>query len=155
MALPALAEVVDLEKRLGLTPGTLAGTDLVRAQLALLDASALVRVAARRSWVNPNGTLKPVPDAVAFIVLQAARRAYNNPDNYASESMSGYAYQYEQGATSAYLTSDERDALEEAVVAEGAAIPGGWAGVGSLRVHPAYRWRTSADRRPYDRRPWQ
>jgi hypothetical protein len=142
MALPALAEVADLEERLGLTPGTIAGTDLIRAQLALADASALVRVAARRSWVDSAGVLLAVPDAVRVIVLQSARRSYNNPDNYASEAMSGYSYQYEQGATSAYLTDDERTALAEAVRAEAPIVPGGWNGTGSVYVRPAYTWPT-------------
>lgn len=125
MALPPLATVADLEKRLG---ETLTGADRDRAEEALSDASALVRAEARRRWVDPDGVLVPPPDAVVTVVKQAATRAYRNPEGYAAENLGEYGYRLE--AVGVYLTDEEKRVVRAASV--------GWGGTGSIRTPSAY-----------------
>lgn len=107
--LPALASVVDLEARLGLDPNTLAGPDLGRARAALADASALVRMEARRTWVDEAGALTAVPDAIARVVLGAAQRTYTNPDAVVQESAGPFSRRIAETETGVYLTTAELD----------------------------------------------
>lgn len=107
--LPALASVEDLEARLGLDPGTLADADLGRARAALADASALVRVEARRTWVDDLGALTLVPDAIVRVVLGAARRGYTNPDAVVQESTGPFSRRLADAETGVYLTAAEVD----------------------------------------------
>ncbi|MEU4568668.1 hypothetical protein [Micromonospora sp. NPDC023956] len=107
MSLPPLATVADMEKRLGLVPGSLSGADLARAGAALEDVSALVRLEAGADWVAEDGATITAPPAVVTVVLAAALRGYRNPDGFQGETVGPYSYQYAQGATSAYLTAQE------------------------------------------------
>lgn len=107
--LPALAPVTDLEARLGLDPDTLTGPNLGRARAALADASALVRMEARRTWVDAAGALTVVPDAVIRVVLGAAQRVYTNPDSVVQESAGPFARQLSAESTGVYLTKAELD----------------------------------------------
>lgn len=107
--LPALATVVDLEARLGLDPETLADANLGRARAALADASALVRMEARRTWVDEAGALTAVPDAVVRVVLGAAQRTYTNPDAVIQESAGPFARRLNESDTGVYLTRVELD----------------------------------------------
>lgn len=87
--LPPLAEVTDLEVRLG---ETLTGSDATRAGAVLADVSAHARSESGRAWVADDGATLTVPDDVGAIVLAASRRAYLNPDQYASEQSGDYSY---------------------------------------------------------------
>lgn len=107
--LPTLASVTDLEARLGLDPDTLVDANLARARAALADASALVRMEARRTWVNEAGALTTVPDAVVRVVLGAARRTYINPDAAIQESAGPFARRLSESDTGVYLTRAELD----------------------------------------------
>lgn len=107
--LPALASVEDLEARLGLDPDTLVDANLARARAALADASALVRMEARRTWVDDDGVLTVVPDAVVRVVLGAAQRNYTNPDAVVQESAGPFARRLAESATGVYLTQAEVD----------------------------------------------
>lgn len=107
--LPALAPVEDLEARLGLDPGTLVDANLGRARAALADASALVRMEARRTWVDEAGALTVVPDAIVRVVLGAAQRGYTNPDGATQESAGPFARSFNPDAVSVYLTRPELD----------------------------------------------
>ncbi|TDC33455.1 hypothetical protein [Micromonospora sp. KC213] len=139
MSLPPLAPVAELERRLGLAPGTLAGTDLVRAGVALEDASALVRAEAGTDWVAEDGVTITAPPVVATVVLAAALRAYRNPDGYSGESVGDYAYQYAREATSMYLT-----AAEVTIVQRAAGKLAG-SGVYTVRTPSAYAGPPAAD----------
>ncbi len=105
--LPALASVAELEARLGLDPDTLETTNLGRARAALADASALVRLEARRTWVDATGALTAVPDAIARVVLGAARRGYVNPDAAIQDSAGPFARRLAESEVGVYLTEAE------------------------------------------------
>lgn len=111
----ALASVADLEKRLRLEVGSLAGADLVAAELALEDASVLVLAEGNPDW----GALT-VPAAAKRVVIGVALRQYRNPDGLSTESMGGgaYSYRYADDETSAYLTEAEALIVQRAAAAE-------------------------------------
>ncbi|RLK22637.1 hypothetical protein DER29_0475 [Micromonospora sp. M71_S20] len=132
MSLPPLAPVAELERRLGLAPGTLTGSDLVRAGVALEDASTLVRAEAGTDWVAEDGVTVTAPAVVATVVLAAALRAYRNPDGYQGESVGDYSYQYARESTSGYLTASE------ALIVRRAAGKTAGMGVYTVRTPSAY-----------------
>lgn len=133
MSLPPLATVADMEKRLGLAPGAIAGNDLTRAGAALDDASDLVRAEAGTDWVADDGMTVTAPRSVIVVTHNVALRAYRNPDGYQGEQIGPYSYQYTKDSTSVYLTADE-----VAIVHRAAGLSGGHAGVYTLRVPSAY-----------------
>lgn len=106
--LPALASVADLEARLGLDPESLEGAELTRAQAALADASALVRMEARRTWVDELGAVT-APDVIVRVVLGAAQRTFTNPDGVIQEAVGPFSRRYADGSTGVYLTKAELD----------------------------------------------
>jgi hypothetical protein len=106
--LPALAVVADLEVRLGLDEGTLAGADLLRAQAALDDVSSEVRDEAKRTFLDDDGELAAVPDAVVRVVLAASKRIYLNPEAALSTTVGPFARQLSKDGVGAYLTDVEK-----------------------------------------------
>lgn len=106
--LPALATVTDLEARLGLDPESLTGGELGRAQAALADASALVRLEGGQTWVDDAGALT-APDAIVRVTLGAAHRNYVNPDGVVQESVGPFARRLSDQSTGVYLTKAELD----------------------------------------------
>lgn len=136
MALPALATVDALEIRLGLAAGSLSGADLARATANLQDASALVRAAAGKSWVDPvDGVTVTAPDVVVAVVLQAAKRAFQNPEGIQQESISsgGYWSSWADAASAGViLTPDERGTVVAAARGSGGPF------VGSVGTPSAY-----------------
>jgi hypothetical protein len=127
--LPALATVAQLETRLGVPTGTLAGTDLARAQADLADASDLVRTEGRRPWTDSTA-----PPSIVVVTLQVAMRAYNNPNGYAGETVSAngatYSYSSDQQALGIYLTTDEQAVV--LLAARQSTYSGAWRGTGSV-----------------------
>lgn len=105
----ALASVADLEARLGLDPETLTGPDLGRARAALDDASALVRLEARRTWINETTGAVEAPDAIVRVVLGAAQRNFSNPDAVIQETVGPFARRLNETDTGVYLTKAELD----------------------------------------------
>ena len=83
MATP-LADVSALEARLG---ETLTGTERARAEAALSDASALVRVYGL-PWPDPL----TAPDVAVSVTLAAAERKVRNPEGYRSEMEGSYQW---------------------------------------------------------------
>jgi hypothetical protein len=81
-----------------------------RAEAALEDASAAVRHAARRSWVNEFGELEGVPDIAVTITLAVAKRIWSNPYDYRSEQIGEYA---NQRSATGLLTEAERHDLAD------------------------------------------
>jgi hypothetical protein len=132
--LPPLVTVTDLETRLGVAVGSLAGLDLARAEAALGDASALVRLYGQ-SWVDTDGVTITAPDAVKVVTVSAARRAYENPSNYQGESLGdgSYSWQAGQGAASIYLSDQE-----VALIRRAAAMAGSTGGLATMRTPSAY-----------------
>lgn len=133
MALPSLVPVSDLEIRLGLAPGTLTGADLARAEAALADVSAEVRLAAGSDLVAADGLTIVAPDAVLVVTRTAALRTYRNPDGYAGETVEGYSWQAPQGAVGVYLDADEVARVKAAIGAAGGVL-----GIGTIRTPSAY-----------------
>ncbi len=107
--LPALASVSELEARLGLDTNTLVGPDLGRARAALDDASALVRLEAKRSWIDETTGASNAPDAVVRVVLGAAQRNWTNPDAVIQETAGPFARRLNEADTGVYLTKAELD----------------------------------------------
>jgi len=102
MPAAALAEVTDLEDRLGREITT--DSERARAEAALDDASALVREEGRPDW-----TSQTVPQAVVAVVLTAALRVMRNPEGFASEQIGAYSYQRAYGeALGVYLSDAEK-----------------------------------------------
>lgn len=112
MALPALATIAQLETRLGVPVGSLAGVELAQAQALLEDASELVRAETGKSWVDEDN-LPIAPGPVQTIVCQIVIRYLKNPDGYTSESEDGYTWRREGTDVDGglYLTDQERRLL--------------------------------------------
>ena len=108
MTLPSLATIEQLNARLVEPVPT--DPDDPRAVAALEDASAEVRHAAGRSWVNEDDELEGVPDIAVRITLRLAKDIVENPYGYRSEQVGEYAYQRAAGGG---LTPEERAALDE------------------------------------------
>jgi hypothetical protein len=113
MVLPSLAATEALEARIG---ATLTGSDLVRAQAMLDDASALIRSEAGLDYVDEFGELETVPPIIEAITLAAAYRAYRNPDGVSQSSVGDVSVSYGRDRTMAsiYLTPAERAAIRKA-----------------------------------------
>lgn len=132
MSLPPLATVADLETRLGVPVGSLAGADLARAGAALDDASALIRDEAGKSWVDEDGATVTAPEAVRTVARRSALREYRNPDGFSGENVGPYSYQLGREASSAYLTAGE-----VAIVRRAAGLTSGGSAL-SIRTPSAY-----------------
>lgn len=109
MTQPALASIEAFEVRLGRT----LGDDEDRAQAALEDASALIRLEANKTWVTGNTIDSDVPDVIVSICLRAARRAFENPSELSSEAIGNFQQAWRIG--NVYLTSDEITVIQHAV----------------------------------------
>jgi hypothetical protein len=102
-----MTPLADLDALKARIPGGIDQADEPRAEAALEDASAAVRHAASRTWLDEAGDLdNPPPIAVAH-TLAAARRLFLNPNGYRSEQIGEYAWQGHSGL----LTPEERDDL--------------------------------------------
>lgn len=116
MALPPLASLADLTKRL---PRPLLVAQRDRAEAILDDISAEVRNNTGRTWVLPDGPLDPArPDVLAVVTLRAARRAVDNPAELAGETVGTYTRRFPDHGTNregGYLTDGERRMLAAAV----------------------------------------
>lgn len=148
MAFPPLASVEDLERRLGLEPGSLQGPDLARAQAALEDASALVRAEAGRDWVDEDGVTVTAPQAAVVVALQAAKRAFLNPRGFQHEQTGPFSYQVPRDQVGLMLTEAERRAVRAAA---------GRYGLGTFVTPSAYTDPLpfpSGTRVPASRWPW-
>lgn len=106
--LPLLASIGQFQARLA---GGIEEDDWARAEAALRDASALVRVETGLTWVDATGQLADVPDVVVAVVIAAARRAFVNPDGLTAESIADYSQSFTPGSSDIYLTKAERNAV--------------------------------------------
>lgn len=114
MTLPAFATLEEFEARL---VGALAedSDDEERAQAALDDVSALIRVEAGKDWVtddDPPVLADDIPDIVKTVTIRAALRAYNNPTGTESRTHSlgqfSESESFADSSSDVYLTSSER-----------------------------------------------
>lgn len=129
MANPLPPAVGLLERRLGLTEGTLDGEDLARATDALDDAATLalaeVSDAKAAAWVQD------APKVVVLVVLKAARREYENPRGLAQESLGEHSVGLTD-TSGVYLTAREIAQIKRAASGR----RGGF--VGSVRILSGY-----------------
>jgi Gp19/Gp15/Gp42-like protein len=111
--LPPLADVSDLEVRLDRVFTDAEGP---RIEALLDDVSAMVRLVAGKTWVDPTDATQVIaPDIVRVIVLRAAARYINNPGGFSAESAGDYSYQRngldERGGL--FLTDEEVEWLKK------------------------------------------
>ncbi|WGH21081.1 head-to-tail adaptor [Arthrobacter phage Cassia] len=129
MPIPLPPPVSSLERRLGLTEGSLDGEDLARAQEALDDAAtlALAEVSATTAtlWATD------APKVVALVVLKAARREFENPRGMESESLGEHTVGLTD-TSGVYLTAREIAQIRRAATGR----PAGF--VGTVRTPTAY-----------------
>jgi hypothetical protein len=117
-ALPPLAEVEDLRA----WPGVSVSDDQESAAEAVLSrASAIVRRAAGKTWLNDDGSgLGDVPDGISSIVVQAAARFWNNPNGAVAITKGPFSEQFGQAVEAGvFLTQSEKDEISDAVSISG------------------------------------
>lgn len=116
----AYATTADLEARLG---KTFSATEMIRAEAALEDASALIRSVARPITWLVNDEPTNVPDIVKTVTLAAARRSMNNPMGVtqASTGDASVSYSGERSTSGGggaggvvYLSASEREDIRRA-----------------------------------------
>ena len=111
--LPPLADIEDLEVRLD---RTFTDVESPRIEALLDDVSAMVRLVAGKTWVDPEDPTQVIaPDIVRVIVLRAAGRYINNPGGFSSESAGDYSYQRNglDARGGLYLTEEEMGWLKK------------------------------------------
>lgn len=111
MTLPAFAALEQFAARL---PGGIDAADETRAQAALDDASALIRLEAGKTWTTDDELDDDVPDIILTVCVAAARRAFNNPDGVRSESTGSYSVSLADSSGDVYLTKAERGHVRRA-----------------------------------------
>jgi hypothetical protein len=106
--LPSLAQIADMEARLG-HPIT-EDSERERAQAMLNDASALIRFEANQTWMDETQVppvLGAVPDYVVSLTALAALRGWYNPAGIESAQLGAVSVRY----GGAWLTNAERAQL--------------------------------------------
>jgi hypothetical protein len=124
VTLPAFASTDDLDAR---------GVDvsnLVRAQTALDDASAVIRLEANTSWVVEGavdfGDLADyLQDAIVTVCISVARRVLENPDGAESMTLGDASVSLANSSNDIYLTASERKIIRRA---------SGRGSIGSIRL---------------------
>lgn len=112
MTLPAFATTDDLALRI---PGGIAEEDMERAQAALDDASALIRAAANKTWVDDDEQLEEdVPGVLLTVCCAAARRAITNPDGVKAETFDQFSQSYANDSGDVYLKRSEKRLVRSA-----------------------------------------
>jgi hypothetical protein len=115
MTLPAFA---DLDQFADRVPGGISVGDEARAQAALEDASALIRVHAEKTWVTDGVLDADVPDIIGTICMLAARRVMENPEALESQTQTlGDATEsraFGANSNDVYLTAAEKAMVRKA-----------------------------------------
>jgi hypothetical protein len=107
MPLPTLADLSDLEQRLGDEVD-----DAAQAEALLRYASSLVRAYKRQTWVNADGELEGVPDGVAEVTVEMVYRALSNPQGVTQDTTGPFSVSYgSQAAQRVYLTAGDKQIL--------------------------------------------
>lgn len=114
----SLASLAELSARLGVTLDP-QSSDGIRAQAALDDASALIRLEAGLDWViedSGDGELDPaMPEVIRAITLAVAARGYRNPDGKTQTSVGDVSISYgRSGEGAIFLTRSETRAVNKA-----------------------------------------
>jgi hypothetical protein len=108
MALPPLASLEDLANEVD-DPSAETSP---RAQRLLARASTRVRSFTKRTFVDEDGALTALPDAVVEVVLAAAARAWHNPKGVVQDTTGPFTARWsERTAEGVYLTDEEKQML--------------------------------------------
>ncbi len=107
----AIATVADLESRLGVPVGSLAGEDLTRASAVLADASEIVKAAGNPRWTDVNGSV-PAPPLAVLVTVWVARRMWDNPEELSYEALGDHTVS--RRVSGGVLTAFELDAVRQA-----------------------------------------
>jgi hypothetical protein len=109
MTLPSLATIDDIQE---LAPDLAGDLDETQAERLLTLASAIVRKAANRTWMNEAGdALEGVPDGVPELVALMVIRALRAPSDVNQERIGNYQVSYANAADRIYLTKAEKQLL--------------------------------------------
>ena len=128
MALTLPPPVSALEGLLGIPEGTLEAEDVIRATLALEDATALVL--AEVSDAKGVAWSASAPAVVALVVLKAARREFDNPRGVQQETQGDHSVGLTD-TSGVFLTGREVALIRRAA-------SGRRSFVGSMRTPSAY-----------------
>jgi len=112
MAEQTLATVAELGDWLG-EPIVEDSPEGKRAELCLRAASALVRSEAGRTWLEPDGNLEPVPEAVKLVTLYCASRVFDNREGQNRWNIDDAGGGWKVDEAGAYLTASEKDTLSK------------------------------------------
>lgn len=105
MALPALADVSALAAWIG---EDIPPEQVARAEALLSAASTLVRSHTGQTWVDDNGAVTDVPDAVAAVVVQVAGRLWRNPAGIIQDTTGPFTVRWSEAVGDGlYLTAAE------------------------------------------------
>lgn len=106
-ALPPLASVAQLRAWPGVT---VADGQEDAANAVLARASSVVRRAAGRTWVDPDGELEGVPAEIPGIVVESAARFWNNPHGASMIVRGPFTEQFAQALEAGvFLTQTQKD----------------------------------------------
>lgn len=110
MTLPAFASIDELANRI---PGGISDDDSARAQAALDDASALIRVEAGKTWVTDDELDADIPDIVVSVCCRAAQRSFTNPVGVVQDTAGPFSATYANASSDVYLTKNEKDLVKQ------------------------------------------
>lgn len=110
---PPLITVEQYTDRLG---HTLDAAEQAQAAALIGDASALVRLEAGEDFLDEQGELADVPDAIVGVVYAMVRRAIENPRALTGETLGDYTWQSGgSSSTGIYLMRAEKRTVRQAV----------------------------------------
>ena len=108
MALPSLAEVIDLAGWVGRT----ISDDDPRARAVLSHASTKVRTYTGLTWTDDAGDLTTVPDVARDVTVRVAARAWRNPEDLDSVTLDDGTKRW-GSVRGLVLTDEDRDDLAQ------------------------------------------
>lgn len=116
MARPSLADITELEARLGST-FTDPSAVLTQAEARLADASEIVRAYAGKTWLtdDESALADDVPGAIPGVVASMVERATRNPGGITQETAGPFSRSFgSDAATRLFLTAAEKSVVRAA-----------------------------------------
>lgn len=119
--LPPLVGFAKLVAKLGYTPED---EERARAESLLVEASALIRDVAGKTWTNETtNALLEVPHRVRQIALSVVYRAFTNPEALSQRTIGDSSKSFDrakrEGGEAVYLTEAEEKAIQKAAGTSG------------------------------------
>ena len=115
MARPALADITELEARLGHSIDD--PSQITQAEARLADASEIVRAYAGEDWLNDDeDDVENVPGQIPGVVASMVERASLNPGGITQEAAGPFSRSFGSDAASRlYMTKGEKAVVRRAV----------------------------------------